>query len=70
MLATLESAVQPGPWLLGERFGMADVVLGGTVRWMLGFGMLDKTDALVAYADRLAARPACQRADAINATAT
>lgn len=69
MLATLESAVQPGPWLLGDRFSMADVVLGGTLRWMLGFKMLDKTPPLVAYAERLGSRPALQRADACNAAA-
>lgn len=69
MIATLEAALRPGPWLLGGRFTMADVVLGGTLRWMLGFGMLDKTDTLVAYADRLSARPALQRADARNAAA-
>jgi glutathione S-transferase len=67
MLATLESAVRPGPWLLGEQFTMADIVLGGTLRWMLGFNMLDKTPPLVAYTERLAGRAALLRADARNA---
>lgn len=67
VLDTLEGALDPGPWLLGDRFTMADVVLGGTMGWMLQFGMLDARPAFTAYAERLAARPARQRADARNA---
>jgi len=67
MVATLEEAVGQGPWLLGERFTMADVLLGGTIRWMLKFKMLQGTDdTLPAYAERLTARAAAQRAEAIN----
>lgn len=68
MVATLEQGVGDGPWLLGERFTMADVLLGGTVRWMLQFKMLRGTDdTLPAYAERLATREAAKRADAVNA---
>ncbi|PRP90430.1 Disulfide-bond oxidoreductase YfcG [Enhygromyxa salina] len=66
MLDTIEAAIGDGPWLLGERFSMADVIFGGTVRWMLDFGMLDKRPAFVAYADRLSERPAAKRATQIN----
>lgn len=67
MVATLEQGVGEGPWLLGERFTMADVLLGGTVRWMLQFNMLEGTnDTLTRYAERLSARPAAQRAEEIN----
>lgn len=66
MVETLEGAIGAGPWLLGEAFTMADVVLGGTIRWMLLFGMLDKREAFVAYTARLAERPAFQRAEAKN----
>lgn len=67
ILATLEAGLAPGPWLLGERFTMADVILGGTLRWMLGFKMIEPLPAFVAYAERLNARPASQRAQAKNA---
>lgn len=67
MVGTLERALTPGPWLLGDRFTMADVVLGATVRWMLQFKMLDALPAITAYADRLAERPALQAANARNA---
>lgn len=67
LLATLEQGLRPGPWLLGERFTMADVVVGGTLRWMLAFNMIDPLPDLVAYSDRLGQRPALQAADARNA---
>lgn len=66
LLATLEQAVTPGPWLLGERFTMADVVLGATMRWMLLFKMLEPRQAFTDYAARLEARAALVRADAVN----
>lgn len=66
MLDTIGAAIGDGPWLLGERFTMADVVFGGTVRWMLLFGMLDERPEFRAYVDRLGARPAARRADEIN----
>lgn len=66
MLSAMEAAIGDGPYLLGERFTMADVVFGGTVRFMLRFGMVEPRPAFTAYAERLAARPALQRADARN----
>jgi glutathione S-transferase len=67
MAATIEHAIGNGPYLLGERFTMADVIFGGTVRWMVRFGALEKRPSFVAYVDRLDARPAYQRATAKNA---
>lgn len=66
VVATLEEALARGPWLLGERFTMADVILGGTASWMLRFGMLDAGEQIGAYAKRLGERPASQRAQAKN----
>lgn len=67
MLETLGQALEPGPWLLGDRFTMADVVLGATLRYMLRFKMIDALPVLSAYIDRLSARPALIAADARNA---
>lgn len=67
LLATLEEGLSPGPWLLGERFSMADVILGATLRWMLRFQMIDALPTLTAYAERLGQRPALLAADARNA---
>lgn len=67
MLDTISTAIGEGPWLLGETFSMADIVFGGTVRWMTLFGMLEKRPEYMAYVERLDARPAAERAAAINA---
>lgn len=66
MLDAISSAIGQGPWLLGERFTMADLVFGGTVQYLTTFGMLDKRPEYMAYGERLAARPAAQKARAIN----
>lgn len=67
MLETIEHAIGEGPYLLGDRFTMADVIFGGTLRWMLTFGMLDKRAAFTDYVGRLDQRPALKKADEINA---
>jgi len=67
MLATLEHALRRGDFLLGTQFSMVDVVLGGTLRFMLRFKMIEPRSTFVAYVDRLNARPALMRADVINA---
>ena len=67
MVDTMEKAVAVGPFLLGEQFTMADVIFGGTLRYMMRFDMVEKRPAFVAYAERLEARPALQRAEARNA---
>lgn len=67
MLETIDRAIGDGPWLLGEQFTMADVIFGGTVRFMLQFNMIEPRDRFVAYRDRLNARPQSQRAQAKNA---
>jgi glutathione S-transferase len=67
MLHTMESAVKGRDFLLGDRFSMADVIFGGTLRYMLRFKMLEPTPVFAEYSERLAARPALQRAEARNA---
>jgi glutathione S-transferase len=67
MLATMESALTGRDFVLGDTFSMADVIFGGTIRYMLKFGMLEPSATFKAYADRLGQRPALQRADAKNA---
>lgn len=67
MLASMEHALKNGPYLLGESFSMADIIFGGTTRFLLRFKMLEPREAFTAYVERLSARPALQRADARNA---
>ena len=67
MLAATESALAKGPFLLGEQFSMADVVMGGLLRFMLQFKTIEPKPAFSEYVARLDARPAFQRAEARNA---
>jgi glutathione S-transferase len=67
MVGATEAAIGKGPWLLGDRFTLADTVLGGTLRFMLLFKMIDPKPAFTEYVARLEARPAFQRSAARNA---
>lgn len=58
------AAIAKGPYLMGEQFTAADVVIGANIRWGMMFKMVPERPEFVAYAARLAARPAAQRADA------
>lgn len=67
MVTTMVGAIAGRDYILGDTFSMADVIFGGTIRYMLMFNMLDPNPTLQAYADRLGQRPALQRTDAKNA---
>lgn len=62
----LESAVADKQWVCGDRFTAADVYVGAQVDWGLAFGSIPTRPAFVAYAERLRARPAYQRAKEID----
>jgi glutathione S-transferase len=61
---TVAAAVAKGPWLMGEQFTAADVVIGANIRWGMMFKMVPERPEFTAYAARIAARPAAQRAEA------
>ena len=69
MLTTLREGLGTGPWVLGQRFSAADVLLGMSCHFLRQFKMTDTEPVLWAYADRCAARPAFQRAAAIEEAA-
>jgi glutathione S-transferase len=56
-------AVERGPWIMGEQFTAADVVMGSNVRWSTMFKLIPERPEFVAYAARIAARPAAKRAE-------
>ncbi|HEY1752611.1 MAG TPA: glutathione S-transferase family protein [Caulobacteraceae bacterium] len=62
----LADALAAGPWLLGERFTAADVMLGSVLSIGLFCGSIPAEPALAAYDARLSARPANQRARDLN----
>jgi len=63
VVATLEKALEPGPWLLGDMFSAADVYVGAEIRWAMMFGApnLKGRKVFDDYVARLSARPAAQR---------
>ena len=64
----LEAAVATSPWLLGERFSAADVMIGLDLHFGIDiFKLVPSRPVLRAYVDRCLARPALQRAKAIEA---
>lgn len=65
-LGALESALRPGPYVCGERFSAADVVVGSALGWGLMFGTIDKRPGFEAYVARLQQREAARRANALN----
>jgi glutathione S-transferase len=60
----LEGALRNRKFLLGDGFGVADVMVGGTLAWARGFKLLDGLPSVEAYLTRLRERPAWQRATA------
>jgi len=62
MLNTLSQGVKDQPWLLGNQFTAADVLVGSTVYFLKKFGIMPESDVLEAYLERCLARPAYQTA--------
>jgi glutathione S-transferase len=61
-LNTLEKAVSPGPFVVGERFSAADVYVGSAIGWGLMMKAVEPRPAFAAYMARVTQRPAHQRA--------
>lgn len=62
VLNVLSDAVKPGPYLFGDRFTAADVVIGSGLRWGMQFKGVPDTPEFKAYVQRMNERPAMQRA--------
>jgi glutathione S-transferase len=50
------------PYLMGEPFTAADVIIGSGLRWGMAFKLIPERPEFAAYVARLNARPALQRA--------
>ena len=53
-------------YIAGDRFTAADVYVGSQMMWFTQFGLIPKTDAIMAYIGRLHDRPAHRRATALD----
>ncbi len=60
----LSQALAGRPYILGEQFSAADVMLGSTLGWAHAMGLLNGHAELEAYVRRLTERPAYKRAQA------
>jgi glutathione S-transferase len=62
VLDTISKAIEKGPYLFGDQFTAADLLIGGGLRW----GMMTKSVPIrpefSAYAQRVGDRPAAKRA--------
>ena len=64
VMNVVAQAVAKGPWLMGDQFTAADVIIGAQIRWGMMFKMIPPRQEFLDYAARIAARPAAQRAEA------
>jgi glutathione S-transferase len=59
-LNALETALKPGPYVLGARFSAADVYVGSQIQWGLMIKALEPRPAFLQYVERISARPKLQ----------
>ena len=64
MLDTLEVALADGPWILGERMSVADLLWGIALNWTMMFKLVPERSVFRAFADRV-----IERASFIKVTA-
>ncbi|SHI35468.1 glutathione S-transferase [Roseomonas rosea] len=57
-----EAALAQGPWLVGNQFTAADILLGGLLAWVVEWGMLQPGPAVARHLAAIEARPARQAA--------
>jgi glutathione S-transferase len=67
MLSTLLEPIRKGPYLLGDRFSAADVLIGTALKWTTGFKLVPELPEIMAYVGRLYERPAFVRVSALEA---
>jgi glutathione S-transferase len=68
VIDVLDTALAKGPWILGENFSAADIVIGSGLNFAVRlFKMIPSRPSFEAYVARCMARPAFQRAEKIAA---
>jgi len=67
VIRTITDQLKRGPYLLGERFSVADVLWANALNWTTMFKLVEKTPEIAAYIERVTTRPAAQRAAARDA---
>ncbi len=67
MIKTLSDGLGVNPWILGDNFTAADVMLGSSVHFLQLFDLLDDASVLTDYVNRCRQRPAFQTAQSKQA---
>jgi glutathione S-transferase len=62
VMAVVNATLEKGPYLLGDEFSAADILVGTTFALFLGGPLLPKTPLLEGYVARITDRPAYARA--------
>ena len=62
MISTLSTGLGGNPWILGDQFSAADVMLGSSVHFLQLFNLLGDAPVLIDYVERCRERPAFQKA--------
>jgi len=61
VMELVNATLSKGPYILGDKFSAADVLIATTFKLFMGSPLLPKTDLLEAYVNRVTERPAYAR---------
>jgi glutathione S-transferase len=67
MLKTLDDQLAQGPYILGEMFTTADILWASSLTWATAFGLIQPTETMKAYMQRVTSRPSFAKAQAKDA---
>jgi glutathione S-transferase len=62
VMALVNTTLEKGPYILGDKFSAMDILIGTTFKMFMGSPLLEKTNLLDGYVNRILARPAYARA--------
>jgi glutathione S-transferase len=62
VMAFVNATLAKAPYILGERFSAADILIATTFKLFMGSPLLEKTELLESYVNRVTGRPAFARA--------
>ncbi|MBK9071136.1 MAG: glutathione S-transferase family protein [Myxococcales bacterium] len=66
VMARLEASLATGPYLLGDAFSTADIMIGSSLAWFVSWGKATAGPNVARYLELLLARPAKLRANEIE----
>ena len=67
VLSIVVGQLAKGPYFLGERFSVADILWGTALAWTTMFDLVPKRPEITDYLNRVGSRPAAQRVQAKDA---